>query len=112
MKENPKYPYYDENCYTFFGTKGSLAFPSFNLYSYDDQSYGWEYPLITEKLDVEDNDPMTAELLHFVDVLKGETDPIVTGEDGLEALKVINAVKISARKKKKIYIDSTVGQSS
>jgi predicted dehydrogenase len=105
LRENPKYVHYDENCYYFFGTKGSIAFPSFSVYTYDEDHYGWEHKLVIEKLDVEENDPMTAELLHFVDVLRGETEPLVTGEDGLETLKVINAIKESANKGQKIYIN-------
>jgi predicted dehydrogenase len=60
--------------------------------------------LITEELNVEDNDPMTAELLHFIDVLRGGAEPLVTGEDGLETLKVINAIIESANKGQKIDI--------
>jgi predicted dehydrogenase len=60
--------------------------------------------LITEKFDVENNDPMTAELLHFIDVLRGGAEPLVTGEDGLETLKVINAIIESANKGQKINI--------
>jgi len=105
VKENPKYPYYTDNCYYFFGTKGSLSFPRFTKYSYEKENYGWEHELITEKFDVEDNDPMTAELLHFIDVLRGAAEPLVTGEDGLETLKVINAIKESVDKEQKININ-------
>ncbi|NUK31589.1 hypothetical protein HT574_16275 [Parageobacillus sp. VR-IP] len=47
---------------------------------------------------------MTAELLHFIDVLRGGAEPLVTGEDGLEILKVINAIMESANKGQKIDI--------
>ncbi|GIM46896.1 hypothetical protein DNHGIG_24450 [Collibacillus ludicampi] len=75
------------------------------MYSYDEENYGWEHKLIIEKYEVEDNDPMTAELLHFVDVLRGESEPLVSGEDALETLKVINAIRESADKGQKIYIN-------
>jgi predicted dehydrogenase len=104
MKENPKYPHYKENCYYFFGTKGSVAFPNLKVYSYDENNYGWEHQLKVEELYVEDNDPMTAELLHFVDVLRGESEPLVTGPDGLETLRVIKAIKESAEKGQKVVI--------
>ncbi len=45
LKENTKYHFYDEDCYYFFGTRGSLAFPSFRHYTYADEAYGWEHPL-------------------------------------------------------------------
>ena len=103
-KENPKYHQYDEDCYTFFGTKGSIAFPSFKFFSYDEEKYGWDHELLIKEINVEDNDPMTTELEHFVKVLQGEQKSFVLGEDGLETLKVINAVKESAEKGRKIYI--------
>lgn len=104
--ENPKYPHYsDENCYHFLGTKGSIAFPSMKMYTYSEAHYGWNHPLNTEQFEVEDNDPMKAELLHFVSVLKGEAAPFVTGEDALETLKVVLAIKQSAQEKRIIEID-------
>ena len=101
--ENPKYPHYnDENCYYFFGTKGSIAFPSMKMYTYDDANYGWDHPLNEKVLDGADNDPMTTELLHFIDVINDEASSIVTGEDALETLKVVLAIKQSAQTKKLI----------
>ena len=105
LKENPKYVHYDDNCYWFFGTKGSIAFPSFTVYTYDDERYGWEHSLLIEKGGVEANDPMTAELEHFIEVLRGEAKPLVTGEDALETLKVINAIRESAITKQKTSIN-------
>lgn len=104
LKENPKFQHYDENCFYFFGTKGSLSFPDLKRYSYEEENYGWEHNLVVENFGVEDNDPMTAELMHFVDVIRGDSEPLVTGEDGLETLKVINAIKESATKEQKTYL--------
>jgi predicted dehydrogenase len=104
LKENPKYVHYNENCYYFFGTKGSLAFPSFKMYSYDEKNYGWEHQLVMDQLTVEENDPMTAELLHFIDMIRGQAEPFVTGEDALETFKVLNAIRESGLKGKKIYL--------
>ncbi|MEW9674303.1 Gfo/Idh/MocA family protein [Ammoniphilus sp. 3BR4] len=106
LRENPKYVRYDENCYTFFGTKGSISFPSFTVYTYEEERYGWEHPLRVEKMEVEENDPMTAELLNFIEVLRGDADPLVTGEEGLQTLKVINAIWRSADMGQKISISS------
>ncbi|WP_342048057.1 Gfo/Idh/MocA family oxidoreductase [Bacillus sp. OTU530] len=89
--------------------KGSIAFPSFRVYSYDDEIYGWDHELKFEKLTVEDNDPMTAELEHFISVLRGEARTLVTGEDALETLKVIKAIKESVKAGQKINMnDSTL----
>ncbi|WCK53260.1 hypothetical protein PP175_17890 [Aneurinibacillus sp. Ricciae_BoGa-3] len=99
---------YDENCYYFFGTKGSIAFPSFNVYTYEEDQYGWEHKLAVEQIDVEENDPMNAELLHFVDVLRGQMEPLVSGIDSLETFKVVNAIKKSAETGQKVYINQRI----
>lgn len=86
-----------ENSLRVFGTKGSFGFPNMDLYYYDENAFGWTSPLIHEHFDVEKNDPMTAELEHFIDLCKGrETTPRCTGENALDTLKVINAILASA----------------
>ena len=107
LRENPKYHYYEQDSYHFFGTKGSISFPSLTMYSYDDEKYGWEEELIIEKVEADQNDPMTAELKHFVAVLRGEEEPRVTGEDALETLKVINAIRKSAETRQKVCINQS-----
>lgn len=86
-----------ENSLRVFGTKGSFGFPNMDLYYYDEDAYGWTSPMHHEHFEVEKNDPMTAELDHFVDLCKGrETVPRCTGENALDTLKVINAILESA----------------
>ncbi|MDQ0157179.1 Gfo/Idh/MocA family protein [Robertmurraya andreesenii] len=104
--ENPKYSHSDADCYQIFGTKGSISFPSLTLYTYDEEHFGWDHPLKVEKLEVEDNDPMTAELLHFASIIRGDAEPFVTGEDALETLKVINAIQLSADSRQKIEVNA------
>ncbi|WP_152655675.1 Gfo/Idh/MocA family protein [Oceanobacillus sp. CFH 90083] len=102
--ENPKYPQNQSDCYFFFGTKGSIAFPSMQIHTYDEKQHGWDYPLHTKKIHVDDNDPMTAELHHFIDVIKNKAAPRVTGEDALETLKVVLAIKQAADEKEIVSI--------
>ena len=72
-------------------------FPNMDLYYQDDDAYGWLQPIKHEHFDVEKNDPMTAELEHFVDLCLGrETTPRCTGDNALDTLKVINAIQKSA----------------
>lgn len=95
-----------ENSLHFFGTKGSLGFPNMDFYSYEEGHFGWGEPLIKEHFDIEKNDPMTAELEHFVDLCLGrENKPRCTGEDGIATLKVINAILKSADTKQIIDVN-------
>ena len=104
--ENPKYAKTKSNCYLFFGTKGCLTFPGLQHYSYQDEDeYGWEHPLHIQAFNTEDNDPMTTELLHFIDMLHTDIPPLVTGEDAVETIKVILAIKQSIKKQQAVAVE-------
>ena len=86
-----------ENSMRVFGTKGSFGFPNMDLYYQEDSAYGWLQPIKHEHFEVEKNDPMTAELEHFVDLCLGrEQVPRCSGENALDTLKVILAMQESA----------------
>ncbi|MFP7492313.1 Gfo/Idh/MocA family oxidoreductase [Terribacillus saccharophilus] len=105
VHENPVFHYNEQDCYFFFGTKGSLAFPSFRFYQYSEGAYGWKHPLLERKIPhVEDTDPITAELEHFVNVLKKTEQPRVTGEAGLITLELLEAIKLSVREKRSVSL--------
>lgn len=98
--------YPGENSLQVFGTRGSFGFPNMDLYYYDDDAYGWTEPLIHEHFEVEHNDPMTAELDHFVDLCKGRVSvPRCTGENALDTLAVITAILESAETKQVVEIE-------
>lgn len=92
-----------ENSLRIFGTKGSFGFPHMDLYYYEKGHYGWNEPLLKEHFDCEINDPMAAELAHFVDLCLGrETVPRCSGEDALATLRLINGIKRSAEEKRPV----------
>lgn len=94
-----------ENSLQAFGTRGSFGFPNMDLYYYEDDAYGWTESLVHEHFEVEHNDPMTAELDHFVDLCTGRaTTPRCTGEDALDTLAVITAILESAETKQVVEI--------
>ena len=103
-QENPTKHPYQADCYYFFGTRGSIAFPSMRLFFYDDNRFGWEEPLLEETFSCVKNDPMTAELSHFIQVVQGLEEPLVTGEDALETLRIIQAAKQSALHRQVVHL--------
>jgi predicted dehydrogenase len=96
--ENPAYPRYkDEDCYTVSGTKGSLAIPSMRLkYFGSDEERSWWKPFKQEQIVYRRCDPLKEQLNHFVKVIEGLEEPRVTAFDGLQNLKVIEAITKSA----------------
>lgn len=104
VQENKAYHPLKGDCYNFYGTKGSITFPSMNIYYYEEDRNGWYEPLIQKKIETVENDPMEEELSHFIEVLKHKTEPLVTGGDALETLSVINAIKESAKLGKPVTV--------
>ena len=87
-----------ENCYHFFGTEASLAFPRMRKLFYSDPAKsGWNYPLSEEEITVvQGDDPYTREFRHFCGVILGKETPRTSGEDGRKTLEVTLAAGKSA----------------
>lgn len=98
-RENPGYvtcP--DEDCYTIVGTDGSLGVPTMRLKTYarrEDRS--WWKPFQESVVDVGRADPLVGQLDHFCAVIRGEAEPLVTAQDGLQNLRVTEAIAEAAR---------------
>ena len=100
MYENPDFAHHRENCYHFLGSKNSLAFPRMEQWYYpsdQNQPHGWDYPLHKHELNVRHSDPLTRQLQHFCQVIRGEEAPLISGEDGLLTLASTLAIHESSR---------------
>jgi predicted dehydrogenase len=97
-QENPTYDSHPkEDCYLITGTQGSLAVPSMQLQRYPDgQERSWWLPLETQTLPLQRWDPIARQMAHFVDVARGRTPPLVSLRDGLDNLRVTEAVMEAA----------------
>ncbi len=96
-RENTSYPAYDdEDCYHIAGTTGSLSVPTMRLKTYPGTRSWWEpFDVATET--VQRTDPLANQAVHFAEVIRGDARPVCSGRDGLETLKVVDAVVRSAR---------------
>lgn len=93
--ENPAYPKQDQPCYIFSGTKGSLSVPNMELWSYAGQP-GWYAPLSREKVTPAGLDPLAEQLRHFCEVISGREQPLISAEDAMATLAVVEAVSAAA----------------
>jgi predicted dehydrogenase len=93
--ENPSYPKTDASCYRIGGHKGALSLPDLRLWSYRGKP-GWWEPLDERVLEVEKAEPLTLQFEHFLDVIGGRAAPLVSGEEALKTLAVIEAIKDAA----------------
>ena len=98
-RENRTYASYDdENCYHIAGTQGSLSIPTMRLRFYPKgAARSWWEPFETKVVDGLRDDPLERQLAHFCEVVRGERAPLVTVRDGLQNLRVTNAISESAR---------------
>jgi predicted dehydrogenase len=97
--EDPAFSSYpDEDCYIVAGTLGSLAFPTMRLRFYDDPARrSWSNPFESETIAVERADPLTRQLENFCAVIRGTGEPVVSARDGLQNLRVLEAIQRAAR---------------
>lgn len=97
--ENPVYPNYPQDCYHFLGTRGSFAFPSMTLWQYPPSvAPGWHQPMIQARIEVLHSDALVAQLEHFCRVIRGETSPLVSAQEGARTLAATLAVLESAQR--------------
>lgn len=93
--ENPAYTRTGESCYLIGGTAGSLALPHLDLWRHEGRPDWWA-PLGRERLPADAADPLALQIRNLCGVIRGTAAPLVPARDGLEALRVIAAVKQAA----------------
>ena len=88
--------YDDEDCYHIAGTTGSLSVPTMRVKTYPGTRSWWE-PFDTSTETLERSDPLANQVTHFAAVIRGDAEPLVTCRDGLQNLRVTDAVAEAAR---------------
>lgn len=104
-QENKAYSTYpDEDCYVIAGTFGSLSIPTMRLKTYaklEDRS--WWKPFQTSVADLVREDPLANQMEHFGAVVRGEVEPLVSARDGLENLRITEAIAEAARTGRSVH---------
>jgi predicted dehydrogenase len=97
-QENPDYPTYpDEDCYVLSGTHGSLSVPTLRLKTYPvEADRSWWKPFTEATVAMTRDDPIKLQMTHFEQVVRGEASPLVTARDGLNNLRVTEAITQAA----------------
>ena len=107
-QENKAYPSYDdEDCYVISGTNGSLSVPTMRIKTYprqEDRSWWKEFKV--GKVGLVRDDPLKHQIEHFVKVIHGEAQPLVSALDGLLNLRVTMAIDEAARTGKIVNIET------
>ena len=98
-QENKAYPTYpDEDCYTVAGTFGSLSIPTMRMKTYrNEEDRSWWKPFDVSVAEMIRDDPIKLQMEHFGAVVRGEAQPIVSARDGLQNLKITEAIVEAAK---------------
>jgi predicted dehydrogenase len=98
-QENKAYSTYpDEDCYVVAGTFGSLSVPTMRLKTYArDEDRSWWKPFDESVVPMTRDDPLAHQMEHFGRVARGEAAPIVSARDGLQNLRITEAIVEAAR---------------
>lgn len=87
----------DDSC-LIAGTMGSLSIPTMRVQRYPDEpGRSWHKSLLASTLELEHVDPLERQMAHFIEVVRGTTVPRVSAQDGLQNLRVVDAVVQAAR---------------
>jgi len=105
-QENKAYTSYpDEDCYTIIGTDGSLGVPTMRLKYYKAKDgRSWWKPFEEQTIALERADPLANQIAHFAAVIRGEAKPLVSGRDGLQNLRVTDAIVEAAKSGKVVNV--------
>ena len=98
-QENKSYPSYaDEDCYVITGTMGALSVPTMRLKTYPRaQDRSWWKEFEVGVVGMVRDDPLKHQIEHFGAVIRGEAEPLVSAFDGLQNLRVTEAISQAAR---------------
>jgi predicted dehydrogenase len=97
--------YPEEDCYVIAGTHGSLAIPTMRLRTYAETvERSWSNRFQIETVMVQRADPLERQLENFCAVIRGKADPVVTARDGLQNLRVIDAIKRALRSGETVFL--------
>jgi predicted dehydrogenase len=99
--EDPAYAkahFGNDDCYLVAGTFGSLGIPTMTLKRYPREAdRSWHKALEVSVVPLDAVDPLERQLAHFCDVIRGTAAPLVSVRDGLQNLRVVEAIAESAR---------------
>ena len=93
--ESVSYPFTGQDCYRFFGTRGTLTVPDGKVWKPQSLEKGRLSQWIESKLEWGDQEVYQRQLGNFVSVVRGSGEPVCSGADGLRAVAVCDAVRRS-----------------
>lgn len=105
--EYPIYPPTQESCYLIGGSHGSLSVPDLRLWKHQGEVRDWWTPIGATTLIRGGSDPLVNQMRHFADIIAEKAEPLVSGQEGLRTLKVLEAIQTACRTGGLVKINGT-----
>ena len=102
--ENPAYPVTDQSAYYIGGTKSSIQFPNYKEWYNKNERSWWKKIYHQDSSTRDSRYTLVNQIDHLCDVVAGKAKPKVTGNDGLQSLKIFAAIIKSSKTGKKIKV--------
>lgn len=94
--ENPIIPKLGKDVYRIFGTAGTLSVGDMKVTRCGEGiDMSWTADLVEEGISVGDEVPFDEQIRHLVHVVRNGEQPRCSGQDGLDALIVCEAIKLA-----------------
>lgn len=103
--ENAEFSKTTQSCYLVGGSKASLSVPDLRIWQHQNEDGHWKTPITATAISSQNVDPLAAQAAHFVDVIRGNATPLVSGEEGIKSLRVIEAMRQSASRDQAVVLD-------
>lgn len=86
---------------------GSLSVPTMRLKTYaKEEDRSWFKPFQCRTVDLHREDPLRLQMDHFLQVIQGSATPLVSARDGLQNLRVVEAIAQAAQTKQAVSLAS------
>lgn len=99
--ENPNISETGHGGLRIFGTKGSIEFPKLTQWQHDNDEGHWGTPIKSNEnnasIDLGGEVALTVQLCNFANVIKGTSLPLVSAKDGVQSVRVVEAIHQSAK---------------
>lgn len=93
--ESQMYPFTGQDCYRIFGQTGTLSVPDNRLWTYEVPTKGRHSKMTQTKIYGVEGDAYERQLKNFVGVIRDNEEPSCSGEAGLIAVAICEAIKTS-----------------
>jgi predicted dehydrogenase len=107
-RENPFFPHQGEDSIRIAGTRGCLGVPSLEMGWHEAGAENWGVPLTRQRVPYVPADPYVEQIDNFVQVIRGEAEPRLSGRGGLMTLAATLALVESAETGRAVIVEDLI----